>query len=303
MKGFILTTSFFILTLFVFGQEYRPFNFEKGRWFCDYQEGDSRSSFWEQYYTNGDTIINGLQFKKMFCYSKEYVWYQRDPIIHNYYLGGIRNNGNKQVEYFNNSTEQIEIIYDFNLQIGDTVKTGYGKYDPNRESLWNSHEMPLVLRSIDSVKYCGKYHKRYNFDQTSLQHPQFLIEGIGFYDGFMFPVFQPFEIIRRLECYGETGNPECVSCGGLYLSNNEIEYNQTLTVLPNPNSGRFNVDIHEGIDEVEIYDLSGNLVYKENSCPVVTTIQLDVPNGIYLIKVKTVNDHLFSTKMVVKKEL
>jgi len=301
MKGFILTISFFILTLCGFGQEYLPFDFEKGRWISNYWCGESDDNISIQYYTKGDTLINDQLFKKLFCYSKNYKHSQRDPIINNSYVGAVRNNENKQVEYLESDLNHLVIIYDFNLQIGDTIKNGFGQFNCVWEFSGCSNNMPLVVITIDSINYCERYHKRFVFEQYD-GHDQYLIEGIGFNDGFMFPQFQPFEIITSLDCYTEVGNSDCEACD-LLLSSHEIDFNSSLSINPNPTNGLFSLKSNEQIEKIEIYDLLGNLVYKDNSCPVVPTIHLDLPNGIYLVKVKTFNDHLFSRKVVVKKEL
>ncbi|GAJ19261.1 unnamed protein product, partial [marine sediment metagenome] len=96
------------------------------------------------------------------------------------YYGAIRNTIDKKVVLIRATQKNPDIIYDFNLDIGDSIKHGYGSH------------AGLTVDYIDSVEYCGVFHKRYITD--SLPHDlHALIEGIGSTYGFIDPVFPHFE--------------------------------------------------------------------------------------------------------------
>ncbi len=101
------------------------------------------------------TIING----------SEYIGAIRDDII------------NKQIFYVPVGQSDEELIYNFNLEIGDTLF-----------SYLNSHE-PLIVDLVDSVLISDEYHKRIQFQYDEAE----IIEGIGSRTGVV-------EELKAFEC-------------------------------------------------------------------------------------------------------
>ena len=194
MKPKLLLFILVLIQMELSGQGYIPFNFENGIWICDWGSyGGDIVRGEEQYYCKGDTIIDGNLYYKLYNYTKE-ISYSPEPdkVLYDGYYGAIRNLDNKQVEIIYYYDDFSKIIYDFNLSIGDTIKKGYGSYETE----------PLIVLSIDSIEFCGKYHKRFNLNDSSIIH-QRLIEGIGFSSGFIQPLFHQFEGETSLRFYTE----------------------------------------------------------------------------------------------------
>ena len=189
MKNFILISLLIIFCQNLLSQEYVPFDFKNGIWVCkEAYFGEEGFTYGIQFYTKGDTIINGNLYQNLYLYRIKTETFDLHPDTSCGYYGAIRNNSNKQVEYVNQDDTIPEIIYDFNLNLGDTIKNGYGKYEEHK----------LIVMSIDSVNYCGKYHKRYNLNDSTIMINQSLIEGIGFNSGLIDPWFHQFEVETRL---------------------------------------------------------------------------------------------------------
>lgn len=90
------------------------------------------------------------------------------------------------------------------------------------------------------------------------------------------------------------------------FSINEFNASVGIYVYPNPSKGEFNIELskssHKQID-IKVYDLNGILVSSKvfNASEETSTLNLDVPNGIYLLDVYGDNDHLGRRKILVFK--
>ena len=285
MKKLLLICLTIISCQNLLSQEYVPFDFKNGIWVCneDYS-GETGFTNKIQYYIKGDTIINGNLYQNLYMFKIETETFDLHPDTSCGYYGAIRNNSNKQVEYINQEDTIPEIIYDFNLNVGDTIKNGYGKYEENK----------LIVISIDSVNYCGKYHKRYNLNDSTIMINQSLIEGIGFNSGLINPWFHQFEVETSLVCYTEKNNDYCEPCD-LLSSIKPINTKNSIKIYPNPSLGKINIDV-ENIDankqfKIKIIDLTGKIIYKKTcktkSLPIDISTQA---SGIYNAIITTKNN-------------
>lgn len=76
--------------------------------------------------------------------------------------------------------------------------------------------------------------------------------------------------------------------------------NISIKVIPNPNPGSFKVvsSNTEGVKNIEIYDLSGKVIYGSPTTQNETEINIsDQPNGLYLLKL-FINDQVFTEKII-----
>lgn len=293
----ILLPILILIQINLFGQNYIPFDFENGIWICDEGlfGGDIQTSD-IQYYTDGDTVINGNIYLRLIEYRIDTDYEPgTEPVLFFGYTGAIRNSGNKQVEFIDHWNDEPEIIYDFNLSVGDTIKVGYGAepYEPE----------PLVVLSIDSIELCGNYHKRYNLNDTiwHLMTPVSLTEGIGFNVGLINPYFFQFEQESTLNCYTERNNENCEECI-LLLSNKELENNFKIDIFPNPNSGLLKIRSDKYIIGYDIINELGLIIYSENNLNNMDlALNTDLSNGIYFIKFKTLDQKIYLKKMIIQK--
>ena len=278
----ILSISFKILC-----QEYQNMNFETGQWLTDKfikEDGDYRI----QNYCDGDTIINDTTYYKLFEYCIHYPIYGLSDTSSKY-IGAIRNAENKTVILIHWWTAFPEVIYDFNLNVGDTIKVGYGSDDTQ------------IVQEIDSVEFCGIYHKRYiTWKNTNIvpNEIQAYIEGIGCSYGLIDPI-PHFESYSDLICYTETKNNRCEPCELLLGHFIVIEKDNGLLIYPNPVKDQININLKYKIDQVSIFNSNGELIC---FVPKINNEQAEIivnfNPGIYLIKVQSENSQFIKRFIV-----
>ncbi|MBL4624437.1 MAG: hypothetical protein JKY42_04790 [Flavobacteriales bacterium] len=121
------------------------------------------------YYFEGDTLINGLQFKKM--YSKQF-----DSIFHQSIFGGIQqfNSTFNDINYVAAMRQDSDLVYyiptnqnteeiyaDFNINLGDELNYK-----------WNINN--VIVTEIDSIEIGTNYLTKYK-----LSNGQYFYEGVG----------------------------------------------------------------------------------------------------------------------------
>ena len=144
----------------------------------------------------------------------------------------------------------------------------------------------MRVDAIDSIAYCGEYHRRYRID--TINYPDLeLIEGIGCSYGFFLDNLVPnFESFSILYCYTEGDNPFCEHCD-LLLTESAISHPySSIKVYPNPIFNQIHIDTEMIVSEILIFDLSGNKVFQLNHIQSHTvTIPNSLNSGVYLLKI------------------
>jgi hypothetical protein len=295
MKKTLIISLILLNSLIGLGQTYKPFNFTNGQWNAVYH---SKGGFpfyftayylWEsvQYYCNGDTIINDTAYNML--YYKGYgapPWYDVNV---SGYIGLIRNDSiNKKVivkdyniiGYYYGT---CFVLYDFNLNIGDTFRDHYGP--------------PSVVNSIDSVMYCGEYHKRYNYS-NSWESQGFLIEGIGSKHG-LIPSSANFGT-STLSCYGERNSIFCDTCLTPSVSMINENTNIDFYFYPNPSSGKVNIQIPQQFGKTKtlaLYNCIGELQLVQSD----HISEIDISNlkrGLYYIVLTNFDNETLTRKII-----
>ncbi|MNK31446.1 hypothetical protein D3C87_498820 [compost metagenome] len=288
MKHVLALLLVFSTVQSLIAQQYKPFGLDSGRWYANYSTkggkfgGGHSSSFYAndsvKFYCDGDTIINAMAFKKLM-----YVGNTRSQTVPltpiSGYYGAIRNDvPNKKVyflskNYDSSYTGTGGLLYDFDLTIGDSILVSSDLNDKEPVS------------SIDSVQYCGEYHKRYN---TSSGY--FVIEGVGSKHG-MFPVKWATNL-GWLICYQDYGIGTCTDCN-IQLSLDSYSKSQ-LTIFPNPTTGSVQIESDLDIRSIEVYDIKGTLIeqFSEHN----GSIELK-NKGIYFLKINT-DSETFVRKLI-----
>jgi len=114
-----------------------------------------------------DTVIEGLNYKKVIRSLEEY------PTNWSFY-GYIREDTSKRVFYRINGNEPDKIIYDFNIDLYDTVNV-YGLQ--NYEDNWFLN-MDYYVYAIDCMMIGDSYRKRYYMAGVEAGVNEW-IEGVG----------------------------------------------------------------------------------------------------------------------------
>lgn len=238
----------------------------------------------------GDTTINTVKYSKI-----HQINYGFDGTFYSsYYRGCTRVDGQKVWVLPSGLSDEI-LLYDFGVQIGDTLHLQFLEFDG---------VLDYYTESIEQIEIDGEMHKMIRF-QTSYGIPDVWIEGIG---SIMGPLDRGFFVIDAqpgMTCYLKDGQviyklESTQSCeGGLTCSiisgSSEAPHGNVLKVFPNPaNAGVWVESDIQGPVLVDIFTADGKLVskaeYQDGQKAQVNTMTL--APGIYLFKIAAKNSPL-----------
>jgi hypothetical protein len=293
------------------GQDYFPFPDTNSAW-NTVGDNDFTSDEWHfRYAVFGDTIINST------LYTKIYKMYD-STILHpnSTYFAAIRENENKQVFCLIPGFSE-SILYDFNLNVGDTIfyNIGGGLYH-NEVDFWDENHYKIVSEKDSMLLLNNQYRRKWVYEGT--MGYQTWIEGIGsisWYglfnplitamllngDGYQFACFKENDTVLYLN------NMFCDQCFcQLYtgLEEQNIRNEKSITLFPNPACDKITIQINEtynSICKLEIFDLFGKKQI-EKTISFNNEIEIELENlkdGIYLIKIYSLDKKLLGIKKLV----
>ena len=283
-------------------QTYFPLPTSNAQWNCSYAQGwfsgpnSGVDGYEMSYIITGDTLIGGITYSKL-NKSVNYTVNEYYSGVHFYsstyegisYAGCFRNDSiNQRVYYMPVDSSNEKLLYDFSLQVGDTV----GDW-------WNSDYNPLmytiIVESEDSILVNGTYRRRLKLTETA-NDPGYLIEGIGSTFGLLNPLAY-FENIGSLDCFsvnGQTLFPDGSSPCMLVDQINDLTPSSTFSIHPNPAKEfiYLNVPVKTTPSSYEITDCTGKiiqtgrvLIQSENEQSINIS---NLPAGFYFLSV--IND-------------
>lgn len=261
-----------------------------------------------EYFLNGDTLIGAFIYKKLlqtgigqqyivgppscppWCSSNyEYYYYN------NNYVGCIRQDtGQRKVFFLPPNFSQDTLLYDFNLNVGDTLP-----------SLWTNYYPSNYVSAIDSILIGNNYHKRFWISLNNDSNYISLIEGIGSSYGLLSPLFSNLNvslIYNLLICVtinNMTVYPDSFTTCQLIDKINYIRTNSALTISPNPFSEILNIKLNDITTfEIILYDVASRKLFQQTftNSAAINTSQL--AKGIYIYVVKSKNEVIKIGKVV-----
>lgn len=261
----ILATLLIIYPLLLSAQTVDHFASESSKWFVaeSYGNGSPQNpSFIETVTTvygfNGDTLIGGDTWLKMYSTSDSSFTanLEYEGLIHS-------ENG---VVLFQDTANMIDTLYDFNLEVGDSVLYDfYGMVDEYIEVI-----------DADSISINGEMYNRLAFDEP--QQPQaftnlyeYWIDGIGSVHGPLFPhqprvfstefpqsLYLTCSHVNEILYYENEFYDNCVV--NIILSNEKMEM-VDFTVYPNPSSDQIFVrQPHSNTGSYSVQDMFGKKI-------------------------------------------
>lgn len=185
------------------------------------------------FYVNGDTTWNGLVYKKIFRKGAgEYVWFSPTPpqcsgtysYVETEPSFILRSFGKQMfIKIQSELTEQL--LYDFDLDVGDTLPNTYNNLPGNI----------IYVTAIDS--FYTPYGYRKIFTLAGANWAQYLIEGVGSSHGLIEPLGNFFDCGYQLLCYSLNDTSwypaQRISCN-IPLGVEEVFDMKPLKVSPNP---------------------------------------------------------------------
>lgn len=207
-----------------------------------------------------------------------------------------------------------QVLYDFNLKVGDTIELWKQKSDTNRH----------FVAKVDSVVINGVYHKLWQYDPLPNnpvgQYSYIVIEGIGSMGGPLYPLNPVgFEQHYRLVCFTKNGSlvtvpdNDSIPCpyGGDYLSLNtclldiedKVSAKQSAVVIsPHPANSSSVITLPYTLQsgELTIYNTMGQTVRQVSFSNAAKVSIGQSPNaGMYYYKVSDkMNGKVWQGKVV-----
>ena len=238
-------------------------------------------------YLHGDSLIGEHLYKKVMKRGISIdTWVGPDPpyncdnnYSYHYIEGLVRQEGKKM--YINDYGSDI-LLYDFDLEIGDTLQPTYVYWMDN-----------FVVASIDSILIGDSYRKVFNLIAPWMVNPEeFLIEGIGFGGAFIDQCPFQAEFPSYLECFtlNDTAYfPEYGAPCELNINVQQHPVHNYFKLYPNPVSDQLTISypVNLTINNVTIYNFVGKKVQEQNY-----TVQngelfvnmAGLANGLYIIE-------------------
>ena len=165
MKKIILTVFCIVQLSSILAQVYVPFPLENAVWVgSDFFVSNAvpQNNYWHFIVKGQDTIINGIAYKKI---DKK----------------GIRNNitaiREKDKIIYLREDNKDTILYDFNMQVGDTLNGRIYGYSLSSRK--------VMVFAIDSILIDNKYRKKYRLRVPSSGDYGEIVEGMGCRCGFI----------------------------------------------------------------------------------------------------------------------
>lgn len=240
-----------------------------------------------------DTIIDGKLYQQVFISEDEHQeeWF--------FFGNFIREENNKVYlrEYFG----EEGLIYDFNLQLGDTVVVN------NPRSI---SAVTLVLTEIDSVETTDGYRDRWKLTNDEFMIPEYWIEGIGSMGGILNSSTEVFGGLCGtyiLLCQEESGstiymNPEYEQCYYLLLDDGvDIEAPENaFDIIYSPSSQRIELTFFDNESRrVHLTDMNGRKVSQLQSSENNVHLSIKLSSkGLYIISVIQNDGRLVSKKIM-----
>ena len=308
MKKLLVILSILFLSFsFVKGQTnvYHPFPTHDAIWrqYSGYSPIPNYVAF--EYLITGDTNISSKIYHKLLRISANYGvdltggpdFDIISPTYQSYY-GSFREDTILKKVYFIpywNPNEQL--LYDFNLQLGDTLS---GVNQGNH----------TYVGTVDSILIGTDYRRRLGIvcELFSNNPYVYLIEGIGSTSGLVEPMNIPFEGYIVLYCFTQDGihlyqssDPHS-TCD--YLSVMEIEPNKSFNTAPNPFNQSTQITLPQTYRSItlEVYNIQGQQVaqYQYADCDKIQLQRNHLNSGLYFLKLTGDDGEVMTGKVVVE---
>ena len=252
-------------------QEYLPIA-QKGNEWHTYET----AIHWINNYVNwcsGDTIIGDVRYMKIMG-----ILNNGDPHL---FTVLREEDGKVWKRHLNTSVETL--LYDFAASVGDTLCFG----EPGAS---------FVLDSISTEQIGGVDRRKFWFglEYNGLGNPrakETWVEGIGSDYGLLWSGYygipDGWHCLLCFHQYGELvwQNPEYNTCTYPYDAVEENKDSE-ISIYPNPGNDMLNICTTLQNAHVEIYDLSGKLIYSQKITDNIISINAEVwPSGAYIWKV------------------
>jgi len=292
---FILTTLLLSLSS-AQGQTnvYHPFPDSNVAWSeFDYYQGVCEPPNYCKYtlFIQGDTTLNTLHYHKIYSNDSSSISY----------VGGLREN-NRRIYYFDKNCSHDILLYDFNLNIGDSILLSCMYCD-------TTYPMYMKVVSIDSILLSDMtYRKEINFNWGPSMS---WIEGIGSKFGLLYPFYTCILCIcsTELVCFKQNdtifySKEDNVLCSDYIVSANDVKNDSVFFhIYPNPFSTRTAIHSSQFLDNacLIIYNSFGQAVRQINniSGQTIALHRDNLTSGLYFLRLIRDNKIIAADKLMI----
>lgn len=282
MKKYYLICFLLHFSINIFSQDYKPLLDTYNEWnvrFCYAGLCDT-----DVYYTNGDTLVDGLNFKVLdgYHYISRGFLLREDIVSKKVYLKAILPSG--IYDY---------LLYDFSLQVGDSIDMK-NPITPFPEDAGYFKVDSIISRPLVDGNTYDHFYFSPTASNTVSTNNAIWVEGVGSLSIITAPSGDPdIDGVGRVACVFKNGDSfysdldiidECEPFFILNSPNFNLEKN-SIQAITTPNKNVFELVNIEHFSTIELYDLKGVHVntYENNNQH---SMQLNVSNyppGIYLL--------------------
>lgn len=292
MKSSLVTFMIISFSIFCVSAQLENLHWQEAEYHFDSGDPSGEAKIIMNYWINGDTIFKGIVYKKLYreCIYQDSAEFHNDGLIYRYGISfrlGIREDEQGRIYISDNESYPTELfLYDFSdWNIGDTLFLNRGGDNITPKKITES--------TLDSIMLLdGSYAKSFTgFDQLML------INGIGFTDGFLFPIAPyPGSILRSLIVRFYKGN-QLIWENPKYVGLEEHGKDNLVKVYSV--NGSLNFDLPNTFNKLELYSLDGVLMHSSSNQGITTHRIGPLSNGVYLYKVIYANGASISRGKVV----
>jgi Secretion system C-terminal sorting domain len=201
----------------------------------------------------------------------------------------------KKVYFVPKFSSNDTILYDFNLNIGDTIKTYVGS--------WGNP--PTYVTSIDSILVGTHYNKRFNLQGVGANGDTSLIEGIGSTNGLL-ESLNEFEANATLLCFSRDAQTYFPSYSTGYcapLSITENTTNNEITISPNPTTSQTIITFssEQKNTKLKVLNVLGETIQQLTTNNQQLILDMSgFAKGIYFVRIEDEKKNVVNRKIVVQ---
>ena len=237
-------------------------------------------------FLGGDTVISTRHYKKILATGYQYAQNTTCCNYINSYKGAMRQDTAHKKVYLCLPTDTTDVLlYDFNLQVGDTLPPTY----------INAGHLAYVT-SISSVLIGTTYRKKYNMSGFSY------IEGIGSTQGLLYQ--KNDDGGSDLNCFSQNHvtlypsiTDSCSSTVSIKAIKNNLASN--IVIYPNPAQNNFTIQTNTNDKQtLQVFDVNGKLVLTQTINGTINIDASTLAQGVYNVSV-TNNEGVVNKRLVI----
>lgn len=273
-----------------FGQDFAPIGAE---WYYSSSAGGAAPTASEYYYlkVEKDTTINDLSLRKI---KRTYCSYQGDSVEVSPYL--IHESGDT-VSLYDQENEKLYRLFVFNASQGDTLVLDI----PYDNYYTEDSTYRVVIDTIETVSYVGTELNKYVLEQLDDfgWFSGFYLDKVGGYEWFL-PLGKVIipEADGPIRCYHDSEidiNFTSKECDyRIVTSINDLQADK-FKLYPNPTSDNIQIKTDFRIDNIEIIDNSGHIIFQTKKTDLNLT---QLTSGVYFIRIYSDNQTIM--KKIIK---